>query len=398
MNQVPYRHPERVALLQELLSKRVLVTDGAMGTMIQALRLEEEDFRGARFATHPVPLKGNNDLVSLTRPDLIRSIHQGFLEAGADLLETNTFNSTSISQADYATGHLVRELNRESARIAVSAASASATNGQPRFVMGALGPTNRTASLSPDVNRPEFRNTSFDEMCGAYSDAAQGLAEGGCDLLIVETVFDTLNCKAALFGIGEAFAQLGYRLPIVISGTIIDASGRTLSGQTVEAFWYSIRHVRPFAVGLNCALGAEEIRPWIRALSHIAECPIILYPNAGLPNELGDYDDTPEHMSQVIGSLAEEGLLNIAGGAAGPLCILLLSHRYVPRPEAPAASTAFCRLAGLEPLVLTPDLNFVNVGERTNVTGSARFRKLIEKTTIPLRSRLPGSRWQTERR
>ena len=278
MNQLPYRHPERVAQLQELLKRRVLVTDGAMGTMIQALRLEEEDFRGDRFAAHPGSLKGNNDLLSLTRPELIRAIHQGFLDAGADLLETNTFNSTRISQADYGTENVVRELNRESARIAASAAAAAsaANSGHPRFVMGAIGPTNRTASLSPDVNRPEFRNTSFDEMRHAYDEAAQGLVEGGCDLLIVETVFDTLNCKAALFGIGDAFARLGYRLPVIISGTIIDASGRTLSGQTVEAFWYSIRHARPFAVGLNCALGAEEIRPWIRALAHIADCPIIL--------------------------------------------------------------------------------------------------------------------------
>ncbi len=383
MNQLPYRYPQRVALLQELLHQRVLVTDGAMGTMIQALRLEEEDFRGERFAAHPTPLKGNNDLLSLTRPDLIQAIHQGFLDAGADLLETNTFNSTSISQSDYGTEQCIRELNRESARIAVTAAVAAsdANPQQPRFVMGALGPTNRTASLSPDVNRPEFRNTSFDEMRSAYAEAALGLVEGGCDLLIVETVFDTLNCKAALFGIGDTFAQLGYRLPVIISGTIIDASGRTLSGQTVEAFWYSIRHARPFAVGLNCALGAEEIRPWIRDLSHIAECPIILYPNAGLPNELGEYDDTPGHMSKVIGDLATEGLLNIAGGCCGttPEHIAAITHavRSAPPRRLPQLP-AFCRLAGLEPLVLTPELNFVNVGERTNVTGSARFRKLIE--------------------
>ncbi len=372
-----------MAQLQELLHRRVLVTDGAMGTMIQALRLQEEDFRGDRFAAHPAALKGNNDLLSLTRPDLIRAIHQGFLDAGADLVETNTFNSTRISQADYATESVVRELNCESARIAASAAAAaSAANpGHPRFVMGALGPTNRTASLSPDVNRPEFRNTSFDEMRHAYDEAAQGLVEGGCDLLIVETVFDTLNCKAALFGIGDAFARQGSRLPVIISGTIIDASGRTLSGQTVEAFWYSIRHARPFAVGLNCALGAEEIRPWIRALAHIADCPIILYPNAGLPNELGEYDDTPGHMSEVISGLAAEGLLNIVGGCCGTtpdhIAAITDAVRSAPPRRLPQLP-ALCRLAGLEPLVLTPDLNFVNVGERTNVTGSARFRKLIE--------------------
>jgi len=380
---IPYRDASRVEELQTLLRKRILVTDGGMGTMIQSLRLNEQQFRGDRFADHDKPLKGNNDLLSLSQPEVILGIHRSFLASGADIIETNTFNATRISQADYGTEELVQEINRKGARLAVAAASeaADANPGFPRFVMGALGPTNRTASMSPDVNNPEFRNTSFEEMRQAYAEAALGLAEGGCDALVVETVFDTLNCKGALFGIGDAFERLGYRLPVLVSGTIIDASGRTLSGQTVEAFWYSIRHANPFAVGLNCALGAAEIRPWIRALARVADCPVILYPNAGLPNELGEYDDTPDHMSSVIGALATEGLVNIVGGCCGttPDHIRAMADAVLGlEPRKPVALPAVCRLSGLEPLVLTPDLNFVNVGERTNVTGSARFRRLIE--------------------
>ena len=381
---LPFRHPERVAALQAALQERILVTDGAMGTMIQACQLSEEQFRGQRFADHPSLLKGNNDLLCLTQPELISEIHRSFLQAGADLLETNSFNATQISQQDYATAHLAREINFESARLAVAAARdfEQQDPGRLRYVMGAMGPTNRTASLSPDVLRPEFRNVSFQQLSDSYEEAAIGLAEGGCDLLIIETVFDTLNCKAALFGVEEAFIQLGYRLPVIISGTIIDASGRTLSGQTVEAFWYSIRHAQPFAVGLNCALGATEIRPWIRDLSSIADCPIILYPNAGLPNELGDYDDTPEHMSQLLGQFADEGMLNIVGGCCGtrPEHVHAIAQAVAGKPvRQPPTPEPWCRLAGLEPLVLRPDLNFVNVGERTNVTGSAHFRRLIEK-------------------
>ncbi len=382
--QIPYKQPDRVAALRAALQQRILITDGAMGTMIQAHQLSEEQFRGQRFVDHPSLLKGNNDLLCLTQPELISEIHRSFLQAGADLLETNSFNATQISQQDYGIAELAREINFESARLAVAAAREFEQRdpSRPRFVMGAMGPTNRTASLSPDVLRPEFRNISFQQLSDSYEEAAIGLAEGGCDLLIVETVFDTLNCKAALFGIEEAFIQLGYRLPIIISGTIIDASGRTLSGQTVEAFWYSIRHAQPFAVGLNCALGAVEIRPWIRNLASIADCPIILYPNAGLPNELGDYDDTPEHMSQIIGQFADQGLLNIVGGCCGtrPEHIQAIAEavsgkavRQLPTPE------PWCRLAGLEPLVMRPDLNFINIGERTNVTGSAHFRRLIEQ-------------------
>ena len=272
----PYKDPVRVELLERLLAERILVLDGAMGTMIQDRQLQEPDFRGDRFQDHPKALKGNNDLLSLTRPDVILDIHRSFLEAGADILETNTFNATSISQADYGMEDLVRELNRESAKIARQAADdhMSLHPDKACFVMGALGPTNRTASLSPDVNRPEYRNISFAQLRDAYAEAARGLIEGGVDLLVVETVFDTLNCKAALFGVAAVFDELGYRLPVVISGTIVDASGRTLSGQTVEAFWFSIRHARPFAVGLNCALGAAEIRPWIQELSRVADCPV----------------------------------------------------------------------------------------------------------------------------
>ncbi|MCU0988065.1 MAG: homocysteine S-methyltransferase family protein, partial [Xanthomonadales bacterium] len=393
MRAIPYRNPEQVRRIEKALAERILVFDGAMGTMIQDRKLDEADFRGERFASHPVPLKGNNDLLSLTRPDVIMDIHRAFLASGADIIETNTFNATAISQADYRTESLVRELNRESARLARAAVdeymggNARGTSGcSERFVVGALGPTNRTASLSPDVNRPEYRAVTFDQLREAYGEAALGLAEGGADLLVVETVFDTLNCKAALFGIAETFDSLGYRLPVIVSGTIVDASGRTLSGQTVEAFWNSIRHVRPFAVGLNCALGATEIRPWIQELSRIADCPVSLYPNAGLPNELGEYDDTPEHMARLLGQFAEQGLLNIVGGCCGttPAHIAAIAAavrdktpRQLPSPE------RWCRLAGLEPFTFTPEINFVNIGERTNVTGSALFRRLIQQDDYP---------------
>jgi 5-methyltetrahydrofolate--homocysteine methyltransferase len=387
MNTLPYRNPEQVERLNQSLSERILVFDGAMGTMIQAQPLDEAAFRGERFADHPVALKGNNDLLSLTRPDVITGIHRGFLEAGADIIETNTFNATAISQADYGTAALARELNRESARLARAAVDEySAAHGGERYVIGALGPTNRTASLSPDVNRPEYRNITFDQLRDAYADAALGLAEGGADLLVVETVFDTLNCKAALFGLAQTFDRLGYRLPVIVSGTIVDASGRTLSGQTVEAFWNSIRHVRPFAVGLNCALGATEIRPWIQELARVADCPISLYPNAGLPNELGDYDDTPEHMAQLLGDFADQGLLNLVGGCCGTtprhIAAIAAAVRGKPPRQAPQREV-HCRLAGLEPFTFTPDLNFVNIGERTNVTGSALFRRLIQNDDYP---------------
>jgi len=381
---IPYRNPEQVQRLEQALAKQILVFDGAMGTMIQARKLEEGDFRGERFADHGQSLKGNNDLLSLTRPDVIQDIHRAFLEAGAQFIETNTFNATSISQADYGTEGLVRELNFESARLARLAVDQhmAATPGTECYVLGALGPTNRTASLSPDVNRPEFRNITFDELRTAYAEAAFGLLEGGADLLIVETVFDTLNCKAALFGVSEAFDTLGYRLPVIVSGTIVDASGRTLSGQTVEAFWNSIRHARPFAVGLNCALGATEIRPWLKELARVADCPVSLYPNAGLPNELGEYDDTPEHMAGVLGEFAQQGLLNLVGGCCGTTPTHIASIAAAVRDKTPRrlpGRPQWCRLSGLEPFTFTPELNFVNIGERTNVTGSALFRRLIQQ-------------------
>jgi 5-methyltetrahydrofolate--homocysteine methyltransferase len=384
MHAMTYRDPDLVRRLERSLAERILLFDGAMGTMIQDRRLEEADFRGERFADHPVSLKGNNDLLSLTRPDVIRDIHYAFLAAGADIVETNTFNATAISQADYRTEALVRELNRESARIARAAVDAylQAHPGPERYVVGALGPTNRTASLSPDVIRPDFRNVTFDQLREAYGEAALGLAEGGADLLVVETVFDTLNCKAALFGIAETFDALGYRLPVIISGTIVDASGRTLSGQTVEAFWNSIRHVQPFAVGLNCALGAAEIRPWIQELARVADCPVSLYPNAGLPNELGEYDDSPEHMAGLLGDFADQGLLNLVGGCCGttPAHIAAIAAAVRNKaPRRPPARERWCRLSGLEPFTFTPELNFVNIGERTNVTGSALFRRLIQQ-------------------
>jgi len=383
MNTIPFKNPLKTKRLESLLAERILVFDGAMGTMIQDRRLEEEDFRGARLAGHHQPLKGNNDILSLTRPDVILDIHHGFLEAGADIIGTNTFNATSIAQADYGTESLVPEINLESARLARAAVDEYMENhpGSERFVLGALGPTNRTASLSPDVNRPEYRNVDFAQLRDAYAEAALGLIEGGADLLVVETVFDTLNCKAALFGIASTFDELGHRLPIIISGTIIDASGRTLSGQTVEAFWNSIRHAKPFAVGLNCALGAAEIRPWIQELSRVANCPVSLYPNAGLPNELGEYDDTPEHMSRLLCQFAADGLLNLVGGCCGttPEHITAITRAIRNKqPRTIPATESWCRLSGLEPLTITPELNFLNIGERTNVTGSAIFRRLIQ--------------------
>ncbi len=388
MTVAPFKDPGKVIQLEKLLAERILVFDGAMGTMIQDQKLEEADFRGDRFTEHQHLLKGNNDLLSLTRPDVILDIHRNFLAAGADILETNTFNATSISQADYGTQALVREMNRESTRIARQAVDEHLTNdpGDLRFVMGALGPTNRTASLSPDVNRPEYRNISFAQLKDAYAESTLGLIEGGADLLVVETVFDTLNCKAALFGIASAFDELGFRLPVIVSGTIVDASGRTLSGQTVEAFWNSIRHVKPFAVGLNCALGAAEIRPWIQELSRVAGCPLSLYPNAGLPNELGEYDDTPGNMSQILGNFAEEGLLNLVGGCCGTtpahIAAIAAAVRGKP-PRSMPEPVPWCRLSGLEPLTITPELNFLNIGERTNVTGSAIFRRLIQQDDYP---------------
>ncbi|MBJ7574064.1 homocysteine S-methyltransferase family protein [Luteimonas sp. MC1828] len=329
MNTLPWLHPERVALLESALAKRILVIDGAMGTMIQRHRLEEADYRGERFAggfdsLHPGDgashdLKGNNDLLTLTRPDIVAGVHQAYLDAGADMVETNTFNATAVSQADYHLQHLVHELNREGARLARACCDAAeaATPDKPRFVIGVLGPTSRTASISPDVNDPGFRNTSFDGLRETYRDAIDGLIDGGADALMVETIFDTLNAKAALYAIEEAFDARGARLPVMISGTITDASGRTLSGQTAEAFHISVAHARPLSIGLNCALGAKELRPHIETLATVADCLVSAHPNAGLPNAFAEYDETPEETAAMLAEFAGAGLLNLVGGCCG---------------------------------------------------------------------------------
>ncbi|MEJ2161470.1 MAG: homocysteine S-methyltransferase family protein, partial [Chromatiales bacterium] len=368
--------------LEQLLQRRIAVLDGAMGTMIQEHQLGETDYRGDRFADWRMDLKGNNDLLSLTRPDLIEGIHRAYLEAGADIVETNTFNASAPSQADYGLEALVYELNHEGARLARKAADdVAGRSGRRRFVAGVLGPTSRTASLSPDVNDPAFRNIDFDSLVATYGDAIRGLVAGGADLVMVETIFDTLNAKAALFAFGALRDSGECDLPLMISGTITDASGRTLSGQTTEAFWNSVRHARPLVVGLNCALGAEQLRPYVLELSRIADCYVSVHPNAGLPNEFGGYDDTPEQMAELLDEFAASGLLNMVGGCCGttPAHIEALAEAVAQRPprDVPEIPVA-CRLSGLEPFNIGPDSLFVNVGERTNVTGSARFRKLIE--------------------
>jgi 5-methyltetrahydrofolate--homocysteine methyltransferase len=368
--------------IRQALSERILVLDGAMGTMIQRARLTDADYRGKRFADWPRDLKGANDLLSLTKPELIAAIHREYLQAGADIIETNTFNASAPSLADYGLQDFVAEINLESARIARKVADeVAASSGQPRFVAGALGPTSRTASLSPDVNDPGYRSVSFDELRDTYATSARALIEGGVDLLIVETIFDTLNAKAALFGITGLFEELGRELPVIVSGTITDASGRTLSGQTTEAFWNSVRHVRPLAIGLNCALGAKQLRPHVEELSRIADCYVSAYPNAGLPNAFGEYDEQACETAAHLREWAENGLVNIVGGCCGttPEHIAHIAQAVSGlAPRVPPAVPPRCRLSGLEALNIGPDMRFVNVGERTNVTGSARFRKLIE--------------------
>ena len=366
--------------IQEIAKEQILLIDGAMGTMLQAYQLEEADFRGDRFKDHPSDLKGNNDLLSLSRPDVVEAIHTAYLEAGADLIETNTFNANAISQSDYGTEDLVYEINLKSAKIARK--SADKFSHDPRFVCGALGPTNRTASLSPDVNDPGFRNVSFDELAVAYGEQVRGLLDGGVDVLLVETVFDTLNCKAALFAIQSLLEERGEEVPIIVSGTITDASGRTLSGQTVEAFWHSIRHVDLFCVGLNCALGAEQIRPFLDALSTVADTLVSVYPNAGLPNEFGEYDQSPEAMAKIIKEFSDSGLVNLVGGCCGttPDHIKAIANAVEDiQPRIIPDIAPLTKLSGLEPVTIRPESNFINVGERTNVTGSARFRRLIKE-------------------
>ncbi|MBO0734176.1 MAG: methionine synthase, partial [Methylocapsa sp.] len=368
--------------IHAVAQERILMLDGAMGTMIQHHKFSEADFRGTRFADWPRDVRGNNDLLTLTQRDAIKAIHLAYFEAGSDIVETNTFNSNRISQADYGMEALVPELNFEAARLArEAAAEAQQKDGIRRYVAGALGPTNRTASISPDVNNPGFRAVSFDELREAYAEAADALIKGGADILIVETIFDTLNAKAALVAIEDVFESLGERLPVMISGTITDLSGRTLSGQTPAAFWYSLRHAKPLTFGLNCALGAHEMRSHIAELSHIADTLICAYPNAGLPNEFGLYDESPEYMASLVGEFAEAGLVNVVGGCCGttPDHIRAISERVkgIPPRKVPAIPPLL-RLSGLEPFTLTHEIPFVNIGERTNVTGSAKFRKLIK--------------------
>ncbi len=370
----------RTELIHKALAERILILDGAMGSLIQTYKLEEADYRGERFADWSCDVKGNNDLLVLTQPQIIKDIHKAYLEAGADIVETNTFNATSISMADYEMEELVYEINREAAAVARAACDEFETTDKPRFVAGVLGPTNRTASLSPDVNNPGYRNITFDQLKQAYTESMRGLVDGGSDIILVETIFDTLNAKAALFAIEEFFDEHQIKLPIMISGTITDASGRTLSGQTAEAFWNSLRHVEPISFGFNCALGAKELRQYVEEIAGLANCHINTHPNAGLPNEFGEYDETPDEMAGEIEEWAKNGFLNIIGGCCGttPAHITAIAKavsKYPPRQ--PKKNDFTTRLSGLEPCNITKDSLFVNVGERTNVTGSAKFKRLI---------------------
>jgi 5-methyltetrahydrofolate--homocysteine methyltransferase len=359
-----FTRDSRIDALPALAENRILVIDGAMGTMIQRLKLDEEGYRGARFKAWNRDVKGNNDLLVLTQPDAIRAIHQAYLDAGADIIETNTFSSTTIAQADYGMESLAREMNREGAKLAREAADAAeaADPSRPRYVAGGLGPTNRTASISPDVNDPAARNTSFDELRESYKDAAAGLLEGGADLLLVETVFDTLNAKAALFAIEELFDEIGESVPVMVSGTITDRSGRTLSGQTTEAFWYSLRHARPFSIGLNCALGADLMRPYVAELARVADTLVSAYPNAGLPNAFGEYDEKPEETAAHLREWASSGLVNIVGGCCGttPDHIGAIARAVAGvKPRQAISLTPRMRLSGLEPFVMpTADAAF----------------------------------------
>ena len=369
--------------LKSILNKRILVLDGAMGTMIQRHTLSEEDFRGNKFKNHPNPLKGNNDILCLTQPEIIKNIHLEYLKAGADIIETNTFNGTSISQADYGTQDLAYEINFNAAKLAKQAIEELNDSAKPRFIAGAVGPTNKTASMSPDVTDPGFRAVTFDDLYKAYSEQIKGLIDGGADIILIETIFDTLNAKAAIYAITEISEQLGIKIPVMISGTITDASGRTLSGQTLEAFWIAVSHTKNLlSVGLNCAMGPQQLRPYIEELSNIADCYVSLYPNAGLPNEFGEYDESPESMKTVLEDYAKNGFFNIVGGCCGttPLHIKAFAEmvRDLPPRKIPVIEP-YLRLSGLEPLVVRPDSNFINIGERTNVAGSRKFARLIKE-------------------
>ena len=368
--------------LTELLSNKILVMDGAMGTMIQRYKLTEADYRGDRFAKYHMDIKGNNEVLSLTQPHIIREIHEAYLEAGADIIETNTFSANSISQADYDLVELAYEMNKASAAIAREAVKKYQSADKPRYVAGALGPTNRTASLSPDVNNPGYRAVTFDDLVAAYIEQARGLVDGGADILLIETVFDTLNCKAALFALDLLFEEKEQSWPIMVSGTITDASGRTLSGQTVEAFWISVSHMPLLSVGLNCALGAKELTPFLKDLASIATCPISAYPNAGLPNELGEYDQGAKEMGEYIRDFASTGLVNIIGGCCGTTQdhIKVMADNVIGiEPRKYKTESSYSMYSGLEPLIVRENINFINVGERTNVTGSRKFARLIKE-------------------
>ncbi len=347
---------ERIAALHVAAASRILILDGAMGTMIQRHKLGEADYRGERFKDWPRDLKGNNDLLALTQPNIIRGIHEAYLEAGADIIETNTFNAQTVSMADYGMESLAFEINLAAAKLAREAADkySALTPDRPRFVAGAIGPTNRTASISPDVNNPGFRNISFDELVTAYSDQTRGLIEGGVDTILIETVFDTLNAKAAGFAVKKTYDAMGVELPLMISGTVTDLSGRNLSGQTPEAFWYSLRHLKPFSIGMNCAFGAEQLRPSVAQIAKVADAYVSVYANAGLPNAMGEYDETPEFMAANMREWAADGLLNIVGGCCGttPLHITAIAEAVRPYPprQIPAVEPRL-RLSGLEPFV-----------------------------------------------
>ena len=373
---------DRITALHQAAANRLLFLDGATGTMIQRHKLDEADFRGERFADWQQDLGGNNDLLVLTQPKIIRDIHRAYLEAGADIIETNTFNATCASQSDYGMEAIVYELNFEAAKLAREAADEfnALTPDKPRWVAGVIGPTSRTASISPDVNDPAARNTTFDELAEDYRNATRALIAGGSDIILIETVFDTLNAKAAVFAVQDVFEELDFELPIMISGTITDASGRTLSGQTPEAFWNSLAHAKPFSIGLNCALGGEQLRPHIEELSNICPTLISAHPNAGLPNAFGEYDETAEETASIIAEFAERGLINIVGGCCGTTpehinAIVEICANSAPRvvPE----ESQSCRLSGLEPFTIDSNSLFVNIGERCNVTGSARFKRLV---------------------
>ncbi|MEO1947917.1 MAG: homocysteine S-methyltransferase family protein, partial [Methylophilaceae bacterium] len=377
------------AQLRTMLKERILILDGAMGTMIQQYKLTEADYRGERFVDFKAPagerelfVKGNNELLSLTQPHIIQEVHEQYLEAGADIIETNTFGATTVAQDDYHMAELVYEMNVASARLAKAACKKYSTPDRPRFVAGTLGPTPKTASISPDVNDPAARNVTFDQLVAAYLDQARALVEGGSDILMVETIFDTLNCKAALFAVDTFFEEVGYKMPLMISGTVTDASGRILSGQTVTAFWHSVRHAKPLTIGLNCALGAALMRPYVEEISSIADTFICIYPNAGLPNPMSDtgFDETPDVTSSLVKEFADSGFINIAGGCCGTtpshINAIYNAIKDCPPREVPEQEQV-TKLAGLEPFIINEESLYVNVGERTNVTGSKAFARLI---------------------